>query len=62
MPGKLEYVPGSIDVVNYDDTSRYSRYDYELPYRIFRFWAEDDEEMCLLISDDLVLQAAMARD
>lgn len=61
-PGKLEYVPGSIDVVNYEHASRYSRYDHELPYRIFRFWNDEDEEMCLLISEDLVLQATVARD
>lgn len=42
-PGQLEYVPGSVDVVNYEDCSRYSRYDHELPYRIFRFWTDDDQ-------------------
>lgn len=58
----MECVPGSIDVKNYVGESRYSPEDDRYPYRIFRYWDDEGEEMCLLVSDRLVLQASVHRD
>lgn len=60
--GAIEYVPGSIDVKNYVGVSQYSPEDDRYPYRIFRYWDDEGEEMCLLVSDRLVLQASVHRD
>lgn len=60
--GALECVPGSIDLKNYGGESRYSPENDRYPYRIFRCWDDEDEEMCLLMSEHLVLQASVHRD